>query len=123
LTLFSIKELKLKIKWDYIFNRIILKIILVNTKVDVYLSYTAPKSINFGKILLKSGKVGYAYNGTTKFYVYVVIRIISCWYLSNILYFLLKLITFKDDSYILWHSWCYITSFVSFNTKSLLLRR
>ena len=58
MTLLIIKEFKLKIERNSVLNWIILKIILVDTKVDVSLTYTVPKSINFGNILLKSGKVG-----------------------------------------------------------------
>lgn len=40
-----------------------------------------PKSINLGNTVFKFGIVGYAYNGTIKFYVYVFIFTTSYKYL------------------------------------------
>jgi hypothetical protein len=59
LTLFEIVEFELKVERDSILDWIDLNR-FIYTKVEDSLSSTDPKSIILGKMLLRSGKVGYA---------------------------------------------------------------
>ena len=57
--LFEVGKLKLKVERHRVFDGVVLNY-EKTTKVEGYLTSTEPKSITFGNIVLRSGKVGYA---------------------------------------------------------------
>jgi hypothetical protein len=59
LALLRVVELELEVERDGIFDGVVLNAFTL-TKVEGYLSSTEPKSIILGKMLRRSGKVGYA---------------------------------------------------------------
>lgn len=84
LALFEVGKLKLEVQRDRVIDRILLSY-SKDTNVAGYRHSTAPKSITLGKIALRSGSVGKAYRGTTKFSVSVRILTTSVWYLHRLL--------------------------------------